>query len=522
MTNLLCPAQIMGPLEITCTAFDTGNIGELILSISTLIVAVIMVLINGYFCYSSAFIKSDYLSVDNSDFFQFLNMLRIICAISFSIPNKISFYEIFYICLHVIMSFIGVVFILLRFPFCKLFMNRLVLFWMVSYLAQCLGMLLDRLTQNHLYLNSSNVILFMPVSFFMLQVFCFMMQSKIMFGSLAKPIHRKIASHELIMKTLILQNVSHSYNPIHDLNFKGLFENHITNCHIFDCFCKKQKLFDSKKNREMDFQKRYIFKQNEHLITKYMMKLWLDEGMSYIIKDTKLVIFYSDFIFSKFRNVHLALGNLMFAERNVIKPSDQRQLFQLRKKIKRYIKKKNEEFCESKLEIEIIVFLEEQLILIINLMKRYFKRIIKFWKSLENFYPNLTDLDTALQEISNIKDELASAWVPLQPYLDSKKKLRFYYQWYCKNVMNRKLKVSEEEITIFNPNEENDDNLSVSSNMLIKSDKNDEKIIFQNDCVVMHVRGLQNGLGKIVKFNKNLEKTFEYGKEEAANSDLLR
>lgn len=383
-------------------------------------------------------------------------------------------------------------------------------------------MFIDLITHDSLFLNTTNVILFMMIFFFFLQIFCLKIQNFLFYETLLTPINSKKSIDFIIKKTQILQNISNSFDKTHDFYFKGLFESHLSNCKNAYCFCKNSKLFDSKKDRELDIQKRYAFKQYQILISKYITKEWIEETLSLGKKTAQIQIFYSQFLFFKFRNIHQALWCLNSAEKIAFKPFDLKQIYQLKKMIKKFIKKKNFEYCDNKLEIEIIVFLEEQLEIIIEMMRNFFKKTLKLWKSLENFYPNLTEIDSVFSDLISIKNEIGKTCNPLKGYLNSKKKLKFYYQWYMKNILNKKLKFAEEEITDFNPNEENDELISVNSRQLLRDRDNDDKIIFQNDCSVVHVRSSLTGLGKIVKFNKNLLNIYDYTNDEIMNSEINR
>lgn len=125
LTNIFCSEQIMETFQSKkCVFFDKNNLIIILLSLSCIILSFSMVLINGYFSSSSPFMKSDYLSIHYERFLRFLNVFRFFCSILFTIPKGLQYYNYIYVISHIILGLWGVSLILIRFPFCKLFINR--------------------------------------------------------------------------------------------------------------------------------------------------------------------------------------------------------------------------------------------------------------------------------------------------------------------------------------------------------------------------------------------------------------
>ena len=517
-SKILCPHHVFANIDMNCSQlFPTEDILTLFLACSGLSASILMVFLNAYFCYSTWYIKTDYFSTHYERFLPAYHLSRLISAILMVIPTENPIYTPIYLSLNLIMAVFLLYLLLKYFPFSKFLIIKLFLFFVLLFLSQTIAMFIDYLTINHLYFNQTNSIFFMFVTFFAFELGFFTFFEAELINIVKRPENLRMDFYGLIKKIRILHYIATSFTPAHLVYFKGILTFHFENCRNPWCFCKSEKIFDAKKGRELEIAKGSALKG---VFAKYLIKNWFEDHLLYNIKDPKPSIFYADFLFKKMKNIHMALGHLYSAERKAFSFNDKRKILQFRQQIKSFVLEKNSEFCQGQLTFEIIVFLEDQLEKLINLKRRFLKRSVKFWKILENSFLDLTELNEELAKLMEIKEEITRLWGPLKPYLDSKKQLKFYYQWYLKNIMNKKLRISDEEIKNFDTEEE--DFISVDSKDLMNETKNDEKLIYQQDCCVMHVKSSASSLGNVAKVNSAINEVFEYNKGEIVGSEINR
>lgn len=520
--RLLCPSHIMKTIEDSSLVCK-GNIMESdplisVLAGSGLIICVGMVGINGFFAYSTWYNKTDYFSTHYERFIPYFNLTRLIGTLLMVVPTEEKTYMLGYLTVHLGLGGFLLYLLLKYFPFSKIKVLKMFLFFILSYLGQSIGMLIDYLTLGTLYNNQTNSLLFMFVSFLALELgFFYFLEHHIM-SYIKEKESTKGDFLEMIKKIRILHYVSGSFTPSYVIYFKGLLTLHFETCRNPSCFCKAEKVFDAKKGRELEVSKKSAMKG---VFAKYLIRNWFEEHIAFDKKDPRPSIFYADFLFNKLKNVHMALTQLALAERKAFGFNEKRKILQHKEQITAFIREKNEEFRKGNLAFEIVVFLEEQLDKLLHLKRRFLKRSVKFWQILENPFLNLTELNGELSKLMSIKSELAILWSPLTPYLDSKKQLKFYYQWYLKTILNKKLKVADEEIKTLESFDE-EDVMSIGSKELFSENKHKDKLIYQPDCCVLHVKSAANALAGIWKVNSGVKEVFDYNKSEIIGSEIAR
>ena len=516
--RILCPEHVFSPIQLTCTnILPLDDILSIFLAISGLICSIFMVFINSYFCYSTWYIKTDYFSTHYEKFLPIYHFVRLIMAVLMVIPTMNSYYIHIYLVINLKMGVLLLYNLMKYFPFSKFLIIKLFLFFIVLYISQTAAMEIDKITKDILYFNQSNIGLFMTVTFFTFEISLFSYFEFEVIRLVKSPEEKKLDFFELIKKIRILHYVSSSFNPSHLIYFRGILTLHVETCKNLFCFCKSIKIYDAKKGRELEISRRSNLKG---VFGKYLIKNWFEDHIIYNAKDPRPSIFYADFLVNKMKNIHMALTHLCLAERKVFSFNDKRKILQFKQQIRSFVSEKNTE--STQLGFEIIVFLEEQLEKLINLKRKFLKKSVKFWKLLENSFLNLTEMNNELKILMEIRDEITRLWIPLKPYLDSKKQLKFYYQWYLKNILNKKLKIADEEIKTLDFSED-EDFFSVDSKYLLnETSKNSDKLIYQHDCCVFHVKSNANSLGNIAKVNSGVNEVFEYTKGELTGSEITR
>mmetsp|Transcript_16976 Transcript_16976/g.14864 ORF Transcript_16976/g.14864 Transcript_16976/m.14864 type:complete len:102 (-) Transcript_16976:323-628(-) len=91
----------------------------------------------------------------------------------------------------------------------------------------------------------------------------------------------------------------------------------------------------------------------------------------------------------------------------------------------------------------------------------------------------------------------------------------FYYNWFLKDFVHKKIIISEEEADeLFD-----EETFSVHSADFINLMKTDNTI-FQDDSSVIHMSGNSSDLGKIINMNKATTKIFGYTRDELLNGNI--
>lgn len=522
-SRILCPKHVFSGLEIQCEeTFPVDDVLSLFLAITGLSCANLIVFINGYFCYSTWYTKNDYFATHYERFVPIYNFIVLIISVLMVIPTNSESYIVVYLSLNLFFGIFLLFFLMRFFPFSKFGVLKMFLFFTILFISINLSMLIDYLTLKFLFDSSgqeTNSIYFFAVIFVLFELSFFRFFEYELISLSKSPESLQFDFFKLIKKIRIFHFISSSFKPSHIIYYKGLLSYHFEKCNNPQCFCKMEKVYDAKKQRDLEISKKTSLRG---FFAKFLIKNWFEHHLAYNSKDPRPSIFYADFLFNKMKNVHMALAQLAFAERKAFSFNDKRKIMHHKQLIKTFVTEKNNDFYDSQLGFEIIVFLEEQLANLIHLKRRFLKRSVKFWKILENSFLDLTELNSELAKLIMIKKEITQLWGPLKPYLDSKKQLKFYYQWYLKYIMNKKLKVADEEIKTLDATDE-EDIISVDSKDLNNpEEKNFNKLIYQNDCCVFHVKSSATTLGNIGKVNSSVTEVFQYSKEEIIGSEITR
>ncbi|CAK58161.1 unnamed protein product (macronuclear) [Paramecium tetraurelia] len=336
------------------------------------------------------------------------------------------------------------------------------------------------------------------------------------------------ALQKQIYTTLAFLEVSLSDISI-DTYFKGILQRHLDfECQHPEikgearCFCKKKRVFDSKKRKEVRVEEWFTMKA---IIMKFLMKSWIETYLSDRPNDVGIQILYARFMFSKFHNHQIALHILSDLEKRFTFVLDRYKSYQLKWKIIKFIKHKNSDSYKGKLEIENALFVEEQIDSIKNNITNILKQNCVFWNNLQQTTIDMSEMDNLLQMQFKKIEETKHLWITITNYLEFKKKWKFYYAWFTLYVLNKKIKnrildnfqgfqVNENDIFSEELQEHNDDVNSVKSGFLDneKIEIKSRKIIFDKKaCIIQASDDIQSS---ILKVNKQFTRIFGYSSEE--------
>lgn len=294
--------------------------------------------------------------------------------------------------------------------------------------------------------------------------------------------------------------------------YRGIIEDHIASCKEFKCFCKEKELYDPKKGKAFPFENRYLYRS---VTLKFFLRSQLELKVRTNPYDPELLLFYAEFLFNKFRNTHLALYQILKVSemRRFLNPTLKYKLFKLFYTISEYINTRNIEAMQKPLEIENAIWVEEQFRAVLESMKKISQTALSFWGYLLNKSIELKTFNQKAKDLTEIVDNTTALWGPLKPYLEKQKKMKYFYNWYLKDFLNKKLFLSEEDME----NILEEENASVHSADFINSMK-DDHVIFQEDSCVVHISGNAMNMGKIIKTNRATQEVFGFEKSELEGS----
>ena len=144
----------------------------------------------------------------------------------------------------------------------------------------------------------------------------------------------------------------------------------------------------------------------------------------------------------------------------------------------------NLEALDKPLEIENVIFVEEQLERVLAGMRSIITSSLSFWSYLHQKTIELDKLKTLAREMHEAVIGTIRSWNPLKPYLYKQRRIMYYYNWFLKDFLQKKIILSEDEVDDLFDN----DAASIYSADFINTIK-DDHVIFQDDTSVVHMSG---------------------------------
>ncbi|CAD8089602.1 unnamed protein product [Paramecium sonneborni] len=321
-----------------------------------------------------------------------------------------------------------------------------------------------------------------------------------------------------------------------DLFFKGILQRHMeVECkHTViqgegRCFCKKKKIFDSKKRKEVNIDNWLIHK---NIFVKFLMKSQIEIKLNKNPNSVELLLLYARFMFFKFQNHQVSLHILSDLEKRFLFIINRYKIFQLKIQIMKYIKHRNQSSYREKLETQNALYIEDMIDTIKSNINNIMIQNCVFWKCLQKEVIDLEELDHLLRNQFDKIEQTNFLWVQIQNYLDFKKKWKFYYAWFTLYIENKKLKnkildnfqglsVNENDIFSEELQENNleEDIASIKSDQeqkvdMDKIDIKSKRIVFDKKACIIQTSDDPDAI--IIKVNKQFTKIFGYTTEEVS------
>ena len=506
--DIFCDPIILEEFGQQC--FQGLHIFTFTFALVSLSAGITMVILTVYYSLNGLYDKKNYFSGENKLWETLICLLRILLPIM--IINGHYNNTFLYASLSILLCFSAflILYFMIFLPYNKSFVELLTLGWLVVFFTQSLSWFVLAVSQNR-HLDADYMFIFFTIT----GIPGFIYLYKVLKRRLITKEHTS-SPQELLRQIQVVLQLKHSDNTINEeeIYFRGLIARHKTSCHSLRCFCKQDELYDSKKNKDFEPEKWPILKS---LILKcyarYLFEAEIEKGTN----EPDLLVSYAEFLFQKFRNSHLAQYQIirLLNSNKFLYPHQRFRIFRLQQKIASYITMRNLEALDKSMEIENVIFIEEQLEKVLQGMKKIIFSSMAFWSYLHNKDIDLDKLKTLAEDMHKSVEETTKLWGPLKAYLYKQKKIMYYYNWFLKDFLQKKIILNEEEVDDLFEN----DVASVYSNEFLNTLK-DDHVLFQADTAVVHMSGNYNDLGRIIKTNKAAMNMFGYPKSELERSNV--
>ena len=500
--DILCDQLILVQTGQKC--FENNHVYIYVLSVVTAASGLSMAFLTVFYSQNGIYDKKNYLSGENRIYEGLIAFVKTMMALTVTLQDDSRTFQLIYFSVSFVCSVGVTLYFMLCFPYNKLFIESVSLFWLAVYLAQSLVMIVSTSTYQGDFVATLPFLGFLIVAIIGTSYLYKRLKVRLIFK---RSVHSTRELQRKVQNILQLKQVE-SKESNEELYFLGLVSQHISVCRETGCFCKNDKVFDPKKIKTT---KSDDWPANKSLTLKYYARMLFEHQIQTKRADVDLLIAYAQFLFEKFRNTHLALFQITkLANPNLYLSSHQRhKVYKLRHKISEFINTTNSEALEVSLGIENAMFVEEQFENVTNHMKKIIQTSLNFWTYLSDRTIDLNRMKFLAEDMCRAVDSTANIWTPLKPYLEKYKKLMLYYNWFLKDFLHKKMLLTEEGVDdIFE-----EDNYSIHSNDFFGALKNDH-IIFHDNTPIIHMSGNHNDMGKILKANRAAAKVFRYRKQE--------
>ena len=349
-SRIFCSEIIFSNLsQIKCNIYNLQNIIFILLSILSIFFSSFMVVLYCLFYYNSIYHKKDYFSNNNEFFLLLYNLKKFLLGLLVTILSK-NMLILFLMFILVLNLFFLYYYIILN-PFSRNETSKLYLFFLIAFLGNILGCILNEIASKFYYKSSNSVFyIFIFIFFLEISIFIYSKHKNEIYIINETKIYKNYSKFSKF--ALLFQNFLSFSNSI---NFNGKLQFHVENCRKLSCFCKSEKIFDFKKNKNV------IAISNKSLFAKYLIKEKFEEFVFQNKNSIEINILFSDFLFKKFKNLNLAIMKINSLENKILYPTQKYKIYKIRSSISTFNKKMNQGSYNGKLEIETIIFLEEQI-----------------------------------------------------------------------------------------------------------------------------------------------------------------
>ena len=342
--------------------------------------------------------------------------------------------------------------------------------------------------------------------------------------------HAKISSEEeldVYVQSLLQLYESHQTNPHDELLLQGVVWRHKAECMDPECPLAKNetsKLFYPLVEEEVETETDNI---KEKIVILALLNSILKERGKRAGDQASACfhLIYSNFLFRELGNAHMAIVEVMRAQKSSPTTQQLISIYSLLRAIEEFLVKKyrrqrtgKADFVVSNLQgaadfwdVTIVIKYESLLLQFIKHIEQCAGDHIEFWSQLESMMPNLNEVSKIGLRILETSKEIQRIWTKLNKINPSHPKALNIYGYYLKEISNDAelgTEYIEKAIAI---------NLHKSGG---DEPTNDFDLMFAEDTAIIMINGSPEQLGKIIKTNSGVLKLLGYNPFEIYGSDV--
>lgn len=314
--------------------------------------------------------------------------------------------------------------------------------------------------------------------------------------------------YSLNMNLFIISTKNDDHYDDDMLHMNGFLSYHMDRCYEINCPCKQESFYDSKKQVTRKMNRKFL---KSSLLMKVMIKKILDGLIGDDLQNADFYIYYSEFLFTKYRNVFISLYYQKLAQFCNPLSYQKFTIYMLRKKIMKHIQSSYRERIKKDNFVEKVIKVLDNFDQIKHIMFNVFDQSVTLWTKLFQIQDEeFKWIETQFHKIIEEKTKGVKQWEELGEYIHNSTNFILYYHWFQKDIWNQKVVLSEDEIDLLG---EKTENISMKS-MVFLEDNFLDKVIFREDFVCLHSNMEIGKQGTIKYITKNCSKLMGYTREE--------
>eukprot|EP01022_Parablepharisma_sp_SALTPOND_P016263 TRINITY_DN2359_c0_g1_i1.p1 TRINITY_DN2359_c0_g1~~TRINITY_DN2359_c0_g1_i1.p1 ORF type:complete len:1978 (-),score=184.73 TRINITY_DN2359_c0_g1_i1:941-6763(-) len=346
--------------------------------------------------------------------------------------------------------------------------------------------------------------------------------------------HAKIDSDEeldLYVQSLLGLYNTQQMSSSDELLLRGVVARHKAECLDLECPLQKpesEKLYHPATDAESGSDKTNV---KDKIVVLALINSVLKERERRLGEQASacLHLIYANFLFKEMGNIHMAIVEVMKAQK--ASPSYQQEvsIYHLLRSIEEYLVKKYRnkggekssndrsdqrgmaQSTNESLDVTIVIKFENWLFQLIRTVEKCAGEHIEFWGHLESLLPDLNELNRIGISILQSTKEISAVWRKISKININHPKALNIYGYYLRDIKND-TELGQEYI---------ERAVSINLHKSVAEDVNNEfEIMFAEDTAIIVINGSPEYLGKIMKTNAGVFKLFGYNPYEIYGNDV--
>eukprot|EP01022_Parablepharisma_sp_SALTPOND_P016641 TRINITY_DN248_c0_g1_i1.p1 TRINITY_DN248_c0_g1~~TRINITY_DN248_c0_g1_i1.p1 ORF type:complete len:1944 (-),score=172.22 TRINITY_DN248_c0_g1_i1:9089-14920(-) len=235
-------------------------------------------------------------------------------------------------------------------------------------------------------------------------------------------------------------------------------------------------------------------------------------------------LIYSNFLFQELGNAHMAIVEVMRANKSSPTTQQRMSIYALLRSIEEYLivkhrkQKGKGEMMTTNLQgaaeiwdVTIVIKFENLLLQFIKYIEQCAGDHIEFWSHLDSMLPDLNDVNKIGLRILETSKDIQRIWSKLNKINPNHPKALNIYGYYLREISNDS-ELGQEFI---------DKAITINLHKSVADDPlNDFELMFAEDTAIIMMNGSPDQLGKIIKTNSGVLKLFGYNQFEIYGNDV--